>query len=69
MTLDRKSANARRDLQHGHSLATFIQKREIFETFTHKRKAFEGHLSTSTNRSRVHVWPVLSSSFYFQWFG
>ena len=68
MALDRKSANARRDLQHGHS-PTFVQKKEIFERFTRKSKAFEGHLSTPTNRSRVHVWPVLSSSFYFQWVG
>ena len=53
MALDRKSANARRDLQHGHS-PTFVQKREIFERFTCKSKAFEGHLSTPTNRSHVH---------------
>ena len=37
MALDRKSANARRDLQHGHS-PTFVQKREIFERFTRKTK-------------------------------
>ena len=66
MVLERKSANARRDLQHGNS-PTFVQKREILalkDFNTRKSKAFEGHyLSTPTNRSRgVHVWPVLTSS-------